>query len=559
MKTDTSETTITKIFWKRTYLFVEYESKKPIDLSILLVETDEKNNITKVIKQHKLETKQLDKNTYRSKLNITIAEGREILTPGEWLFVIDGDINKKPKLSDDVLSNIEEFSRVFRYGQNFYAYVVSFNIRLVQEESYKEDVYLSFISSFMKQNKNPYKRSFSDAMNDSKSIKKNLLSIARFLLNLYYQIVTHLTVKNGKRVLFMSENRNAIMDNLEAIDRRMKERNLDKEFKISYSFRNVFERNKGQNLFQWLKVITKIAKQDYIFVDDYVPIFSFLNLNKKTTLVQVWHAGFGFKLVGYGRFGIAGSPYPMASCHRKYTYGLIGNDHLREIYSEVWGIDKKSLLATGMPRLEHFLDKDYMNKVTKEFYEKYPQLKGKEIITFAPTYRGENQLVAFYDYSKIDFDRLYKYCKERNAAVLFGKHHFIKDDIPIKDEYKDLIYDMSSYKINDLFYVTNILVTDYSSAFYDYLLLKRPVLFYVYDKLLFSATRGVHRPIDKVAPGKVCNNFDEFMDALYNRDYGNVKAADLLIDKCVTNKQLASDKVIDYILLHKEVKDICEK
>ena len=141
MKTDTSETTITKIFWKRTYLFVEYESKKPIDLSILLVETDEKNNITKVIKQHKLETKQLDKNTYRSKLNITIAEGREILTPGEWLFVIDGDINKKPKLSDDVLSNIEEFSRVFRYGQNFYAYVVSFNIRLVQEESYKEDVY----------------------------------------------------------------------------------------------------------------------------------------------------------------------------------------------------------------------------------------------------------------------------------------------------------------------------------------------------------------------------------------------------------------------------------
>ena len=39
----------------------------------------------------------------------------------------------------------------------------------------------------------------------------------------------------------------------------------------------------------------------------------------------------------------------------------------KEIYSEVWGIEKEALLPTGMPRLEHFLDKDNMDKRKEEF------------------------------------------------------------------------------------------------------------------------------------------------------------------------------------------------
>ena len=124
----------------------------------------------------------------------------------------------------------------------------------------------------------------------------------------------------------MSENRNGIMDNLEAIDTRIKERGLDKEFKITYHFRNIFAGR--QNPFSWLRTIYLIAKQDFIFVDDYAPIFAFLDLDKRTTLVQVWHAGFGFKLVGYGRFGINGSPHPIKSCHRKYTYAPVSYTHL---------------------------------------------------------------------------------------------------------------------------------------------------------------------------------------------------------------------------------------
>ncbi len=535
--------TITRIFWKRTYLFIEYECDH--DVNLTLTHFKRRRDEVLVIKSLPLETKVLAENKYRSKINISIAEGREILTAGGWAILVNGDPNEELKVADNILLNIEDISRVFRYGNREEAYVATFHI------TSKEPLILYLYVNYMIVNYHVKRKRIIDVLKRKARISRKLRSVvilsAKRFLNLYYQIVTHLIPKNKKRILFLSQNMDHMRDNMCSVHDRLIERKLDKKYKLSYDFTNIFD---GKiRFFYWLKVVSKIAIQDYIFVDDYVPVFSFLKLNKKTVLVQLWHAGFGFKLVGYGRFGISGSPRPYESCHRKYTYGVIGNENLKEIYSEVWGIDKESLLATGMPRLEHFLDKDYIKKVTKKFYEDYPQLKGKKIITFAPTYRGSSQRDAYYDYDKIDFDALYAFCKKNNYAVCFGKHHFILQDIPIKDEHKDLIYDMSHYKLNDLLYTTDILITDYSSAFYDFLLLERPVLFYVYDKNLYSATRGVHRPIDDVAPGKVCETFDEIMQALEKKDYGAKEKADFLVDNCLTNKKIASDQIIDYVIL----------
>ena len=554
-----NEVIITNIFWRRTYLFIEFESNKDIELSIVQTRKNKTTEELEIKKQHVLETKKLENNKYRSKINITIAEGRQLLDRGKWTFIYDNNLENTPKISNDILFHIEEFSKAFPYTGKFYAYVLFFNIcKKIDQESMIETYSLSMHSLYYRKNFNPYKRQWSEVRN-ARSLKsfihKISIRVAKKLLNLYYQIISRILPKNGKKILFMSENREYIMDNLKAIDKRIKERGLDKEYKISYSFRNIFK-SKKQNPFSWLVTITKIAKQDYIFVDDYVPVFSFLNLNKKTTLTQVWHAGFGFKLVGFGRFGIDGSPHPVESCHRKYTYGLVGNNNLKEIYSEVWGIEKESLLATGMPRLEHFLDKDVQDKVKEKLYSENPEFKGKKIINFAPTYRGSNQYNAYYDYSKLDFDKLSDFCKKNNAIILFSRHHFLTEELPLTEENKKYIFDISKYSLNDTFYITDILVTDYSSCFYDFLLLKRPVIFYTYDLATYSATRGVHRPVKKVSPGPICETFDELLNELEKANDNNFEIKDFLIDKCVANDQLASDKVIDYIILHKDVNDL---
>ena len=148
------------------------------------------------------------------------------------------------------------------------------------------------------------------------------------------------------------------------------------------------------------------------------------------------------------------------------------------------------------------------------------------------------------------------FCKKNNAVILFSRHHFLTEELPLTEENKKYIFDISKYSLNDTFYITDILVTDYSSCFYDFLLLKRPVIFYTYDLATYSATRGVHRPVKKVAPGPICETFDELLNELEKANDNNFEIKDFLIDKCVANDQLASDKVIDYIILHKDVNDL---
>lgn len=520
---------IISIFWKRTYLFIEYIADAPLALSFV---QDGSN------RQIQMESKMLEEGKYRAKLNFAIADGRGMFPAGNWQLVSDSC--QAPVLSEELLYRIEDCSRVFRYGNGRSAYIVTFDIK----EQADHSIGLFLQISFMKKNKRP-------------EIRSRKAQPAIRLLNACYSFFAHTTPKRGSRILFLSENMDHIRDNMKAIDERLHERGLDQQFEISYFFHNIFDQKPSPAF--WLKTLRQIARSDYIFVDDYVPIFGFLNLHPKTTLIQTWHAGFGFKLVGYGRFGIDGSPHPYVSCHRKYTYALIGNKHLREIYTEVFGIESEALLASGMPRLEHFLDQDKIENTTQTLREKYPQFTGKRIILYAPTYRGYSQEDAHFDYDCLDFDALAKVCRKTNSIFIFKMHHFVKESAPITDETSDCFYDLSDENLNDLFYITDILITDYSSCFYDFLLLQRPVLFYVYDKALYSATRGVHRPIDQVAPGVVCNDFDALTAALTQKEIALPAAADMLIDNCLTNEALASDMVIDHVLLGKEVPRLCEK
>ena len=515
---------ISKIFWKRTYLFVEYLAE---EMPVIC--------LRKGTNEISFEVKQMEEGLFRGKLNLCIAEGRNMLSAGEWEFWINGQLCKK--IADEVLLNLETLSNVYRYD-NDKAYIITFQLNEQEKESYS----LALTVDYMMRNPHPEKR-------------KDSLSLVKRMFNLWYRWWCAVLPKRGNRILFLIENREDITGNTLAIYERMLARGLDQSYKITVSCRNVF--TSKNNLWLWLKTIFQIARNDYIFVEDYVPVLGFLDLDKKTTIVQTWHAGFGFKSVGYGRFGLEGSPNPFESCHRKYTYGIIGNDYLREIYSEVWGIEKEALLATGMPRLSDFLDENVMNKKKSELYEEMPFLKDKYVITFAPTYRGSNQEEAFYDMEKLDLDALCELCEEKNAIVLMKFHPFLQNQKLVDDSYDKYLIDVSNYNLNDLHYVTDVLITDYSSCFYDFILLGKPVVFYVYDEVTYSATRGVHRPVSKVAPGKICRTFAELMETLKNRDYLETEVPNYMIDKCSLKQEFsASDKVIDYVIFGKKDLDV---
>lgn len=545
---------VIKVEWERIFLSIDvktnYKGKVKFRLESLgKIHRGEKRSIVDIdIKDSfPVKHKKAADGVYHFTWNIVAMKKRQFLDNGRWRIMAEtkeGDF--VCYASHEVAYHYDEYSRIFRYGGGKYAYNISFS-SLMEEEKY---LWFYINTYFMIKNKHWKKRRYvQEALTTKGKFNRMYMYTAIVLMRLFYTFWSHVFPKRGRNVLLMSETKDYLWGNLQFIDKRMHERGLDKQFHISYSFRKAV--GSHMSAFSWAKLIFKLAQQDYIFVDDYVPVFGFLNLRKETKLIQVWHAGVGFKSVGYSRFGKRGTPFPAGACHKKYDYVLVGSKELVKVYSEVFGIEEEAFLPVGMPRLDGFLDENTIRDFKTEFYQEYPEFKDEKIILFAPTFRGGGQKSAHYDYSWLDLDRIYEYCEREGYIFLVKMHPFVRSVIEIPEEYQDRIIDFATYpNINDLYYITDILITDYSSNYFEYSLMKRPILFYTPDRELYELSRGVHRSVKECAPGKICDTFDELMDALENKDYEIEKVYRFVEENFSNYDGKASDKAINAILLN---------
>lgn len=545
---------VTKLEWERIFLSVDVKTNYKGDVQFYLqslgkIYRDEENsNIfvdTEIKDSFSVKYESKEDGLYHFRWNITAMKGSQFLDNGRWRILAstrNGDY--VCYASHEVGYHFDDYSRIFRYGGGKYAYNVSFSSLAEQEKNF-----WFFINTyFMIKNDHWKKRRYvQEALTVLGKFKRMYMYTAIVLMRCFYQFWSHIFPKRGKNILLMSETKDYLWGNLKAIDERMHARGLDKKFHITYSFRKAVGTH--MSVFSWAKLIFKIAQQDYIFVDDYVPIFGFLNLRKKTKLIQVWHAGVGFKSVGYSRFGKRGTPFPSGSCHKKYDYVLVGSQELVEVYSEVFGLKEEAFLPVGMPRLDGFLDESRIADFKTEFYQEYPKMKDKKIILFAPTFRGGGQKSAYYNYEWLDLKKIYEFCGDE-YIFLVKMHPFVDDPIEIPEKYQERIIDFASYpNINDLYYITDILITDYSSNYFEYSLMKRPILFFTPDREIYELSRGVHRSVKECAPGKVCDTFEDMINALKNKDFEIEKVYQFVEDNFDNYDGHAADKAINQILL----------
>lgn len=490
-----------------------------------------------------------DPETGELTVNVTNVGGARMLTNGVWYlkYRVAGDDWRPVPISMDVGYCLKDMDKVYRYAGTCYACVFTFVPVKEQEELIFEMTF-----TYMTRNDNIRKRNFRvEAPKLRKRIIKKLILFLENSINLVYQIASHITPKNGTRVLLMSESRCPINGNLKALDDRIRERGLDKSrLKMSYWFVKTLEDDSGfKILWVWLRLAFITARQDYIFVDDYSTFFNNVKLNPKTTLVQVWHAGVGFKAVGYARFGKKGTPNPWRCCYRQLDYAIVGGEFLREVYAEVFGIDRERCLPYGLMRLDNYLDAKKVAVFRRDFYDKNPDWQGRKIILFAPTFRGPSQRTAYYPYEMLDWDKIYDFCGDEYLFVI-KQHPFIMKPVEIESKYAGRIIDFSGYPdINELFYVTDILITDYSSNIYEFSLHRKPMLFFAFDKEEYELMRGLHRTLDRHAPGKVCRTTEELLEAIRTGYFEMERLYRFVKENFDNTDGMASDKVIDNIIL----------
>ena len=252
-----------------------------------------------------------------------------------------------------------------------------------------------------------------------------------------------------------------------------------------------------------------MAEAGCIVLEDFYPQLHALDLRKETKVIQLWHACGAFKAFGFSRLHKPGGPEEESKNHRNYDKVFVSGEKMIPYYSEAFAIPEENVLPLGTPRTDIFFDEAYKEQIFAELFNQFPVFRGKRRILFAPTFRGQGNKDAYYPDSSFSVETFMKDMPE-DVILIIKQHPFVKNTINVPQEYKDRVFDLSKkISINDLLFVTDVLITDYSSSVFEAALLDIPMVFYVFDEDSYRKDRDFYEDFDSFIPGLKAENQDE--------------------------------------------------
>lgn len=352
-------------------------------------------------------------------------------------------------------------------------------------------------------------------------IKKIKIKISRAMFwsaSIIFNIIYPL---NDSQVCFLSDVRETMGGNMACVYQWVK----DKDYQCLIEFRG--DRRDKRSLKQYIKLIKILSTSKYIILDDYCGITSFMRVRKEQELVQLWHGAGAYKKFGFSRLYTGENVGHIHPGYKKYTKTIVSSEEVRWCFAEAFSISEDKVKATGSPRTDIFFDEAYKKEVKERFYAKYPQFHNKKILLFAPTWRGVRIEDAYYDMNQLNLQDLYEHFGDEYVFILKWHpavyNNIIRNNLEMLDlnRYGGFYQDFSSYRdINDLLIVSDMLITDYSSVIFDYVLLDKPIIYYVYDEETYVGCggRGLYFEFNEYIYGKVARNCEELIAAIEKAD-----------------------------------------
>lgn len=331
---------------------------------------------------------------------------------------------------------------------------------------------------------------------DLRELEKAILQY--FVLPLAYKWFCRGKISPCK-VLFADSKNDGIPYNLRSMYQEARKRGYEC-IDFCYNF---------ETMSAWRKLCTSLAfmKQyataKYVFISDYYLPVSSCRKKKETTVIQLWHASGLQKMFGFDA-GDDLKNLKLINPVRNFDLVSVSAESMKIVMMKNWRLPAEKIQVLGSSRTDLLFDRTYLADCRERFFALYPEAKGKTVVLWAPTFRGkgyEADIVGIDDVLKIE-------------AQLKEKYYFIRKMHPHYQ--KNGAVDNCNMKTEELYAVADILITDYSSVFYDYILLKQKVLFYVPDYELYKKDRGLYIDYQKELPFPVIRDKKELKDAIVN-------------------------------------------
>ena len=362
-------------------------------------------------------------------------------------------------------------------------------------------------------------------------LRNIIRGIHNFLKRIQYKIITLVIKVDEKTIIFACFNGKSYSCSPKAIYKYMLSSEKYKDYKYIWAFRNPenykeLENNRNTKL---VKIHSKkykkyLAKAKYWIFNYKIP--DYIYPKKNQIFVQCWH-GTPLKRLGCDLEHFDNVLNTMKGIKKRYkieaskfSYFISPSKFASEKFISAWNLKETGkeniILEEGYPR------NDFLFNYTKNDEENIKKKLGiekdnRKIILYAPTYRSDQHETGVgYTYKEeLDFTRLQKKIGDK-YIILFRPHYFIANSFDF-EKYKGFVYNVSNIDdINELYIISDMLITDYSSVFFDYANLKRPIIFYMYDLDHYrDDSNGFYIDLNEL-PGKIVKTQEELEDEINN-------------------------------------------
>lgn len=245
--------------------------------------------------------------------------------------------------------------------------------------------------------------------------------------------------------------------------------------------------------------------------------------------LETWHGTPLKKLVFDQEEVMGASPLYKAQFYKQsrvWDYLVSANHFSSGAFKSAFLFDKE-MLEYGYPRND-ILHSENKDEIASDIRKKLGIPADKKTILYAPTWRDDEYYGrGEYKFAlKLDL-RMLKEQLGDEYVVILRTHYFIADALDVTG-LEGFAFNCSKYNdISELYLISDILITDYSSVFFDYSNLKRPILFYTYDLDKYrDMLRGFYMDIEKDVPGPLLFTSEEVADAIIHIDDVNKEYAD---------------------------------
>lgn len=357
-------------------------------------------------------------------------------------------------------------------------------------------------------------------------MKKYLITIVKYfkpLYNMYYwigsfaiNILKFFIKPNNNLILFISFGGKKFDDSPRVIYEQMiRDKRFD-GYDLVWAFQNteafVIPRGRIIKTDSFKYYITALKARCWITNST---VERGLNFKGKNTLYfNTWH-GTPIKKMGAD---IAGDNKSFGK-ELKWKVDLMTSQSKYEadIFSRVFNINRDKFIVCGLPRNDVLSDRTVETK--QKMMQKIGLPLDKKVILYAPTFREYERDEKFNCVIKppIDFDKWKKTIGDK-YIILLRAHYEVAKVLNVKSN-DGFVYDVSNYTVlNDLMLASDMLISDYSSIFFDYSILDRPMLYYTYDYNEYVDKRGMYFDIRRELFGS-SDNEEKLLNLIKELNY----------------------------------------